>query len=112
MIKFSGKLSNTVPPAIKREKTYESDEEDEEAMGDGPITSYFLGIGEPIPHPSNIEVKMDSKTFLSRHNLDMSFTYCDDRYTSLKLLYTYYLVTISFYIYSGTSLIRTPPFPD
>ncbi|CAM9690160.1 unnamed protein product [Lampetra fluviatilis] len=38
---------------------------------------------EPIPHPSNIEVPLDSKTFLSRHSMDMRFTYCDERITEL-----------------------------
>ncbi|KAG9344585.1 hypothetical protein JZ751_011257 [Albula glossodonta] len=33
----------------------------------------------PIPHPSNIDMPLDSKTFLSRHSMDMKFTYCDDR---------------------------------
>nr|WNN25249.1 hypoxia-inducible factor 1 [Glottidia pyramidata] len=36
-------------------------------------------IGEPIPHPSNIEVPLDSRTFLSRHSMDMKYTFCDDR---------------------------------
>lgn len=38
-------------------------------------------VAEPIPHPSNIEAPLDGSTFLSRHNMDMTFTYCDDRYT-------------------------------
>ena len=40
---------------------------------------YLVLLGEPIPHPSNIEVMLDSKTFLSRHSMDMKFTYCDER---------------------------------
>ncbi|RXM95251.1 Synaptotagmin-16 [Acipenser ruthenus] len=42
-----------------------------------PMTSMVL-ICDPIPHPSNIEVPLDSKTFLSRHSLDMKFSYCDE----------------------------------
>lgn len=38
---------------------------------------------EPIQHPSNIDIPLDSKTFLSRHSMDMKFTYCDDRYAPL-----------------------------
>ncbi|XP_059374005.1 endothelial PAS domain-containing protein 1-like [Carassius carassius] len=38
---------------------------------------------EPIAHPSNIDTPLDSKTFLSRHSMDMKFTYCDDRVTEL-----------------------------
>ncbi|XP_034960214.1 hypoxia-inducible factor 1-alpha isoform X1 [Zootoca vivipara] len=47
-----------------------------------PMTCLVL-ICEPIPHPSNIEVPLDSKTFLSRHCLDMKFSYCDERITEL-----------------------------
>uniref|UniRef100_T1J615 RZZ complex subunit KNTC1/ROD C-terminal domain-containing protein n=1 Tax=Strigamia maritima TaxID=126957 RepID=T1J615_STRMM len=39
----------------------------------------MVAIGEPIAHPSDIEVPLDKQTFLSRHNLDMSFTYVDDK---------------------------------
>lgn len=39
----------------------------------------FIGIGRPIPHPSNIEVPLDSKTFLTKHSLDMKFSYVDDK---------------------------------
>uniref|UniRef100_A0A8C4R4W9 PAS domain-containing protein n=1 Tax=Eptatretus burgeri TaxID=7764 RepID=A0A8C4R4W9_EPTBU len=39
---------------------------------------FLVMICEPIPHPANIEVPLDSKTFLSRHNMDMKFTYCDE----------------------------------
>ncbi|XP_029454014.1 hypoxia-inducible factor 1-alpha [Rhinatrema bivittatum] len=47
-----------------------------------PMTCLVL-ICEPIPHPSNIEVPLDKKTFLSRHSLDMKFSYCDERITEL-----------------------------
>lgn len=48
-----------------------------------PPMTYLVLICEPIPHPSNIEVPLDSKTFLSRHTLDMKFSYCDERITEL-----------------------------
>ncbi|KAJ8356422.1 hypothetical protein SKAU_G00192160 [Synaphobranchus kaupii] len=48
-----------------------------------PPVPYLILICEPIPHPSNIEVPLDSKTFLSRHTLDMKFSYCDERITEL-----------------------------
>lgn len=38
----------------------------------------LVAIGRPIPHPSNIEVPLDSMTFLSKHSLDMKFTYVDE----------------------------------
>ncbi|MCI4376899.1 hypothetical protein PGIGA_G00193700 [Pangasianodon gigas] len=41
--------------------------------------SYLVLICEPIPHPANIEVLLDSRTFLSKHTLDMRFSYCDER---------------------------------
>ncbi|XP_053330806.1 hypoxia-inducible factor 1-alpha [Spea bombifrons] len=47
-----------------------------------PMTCMVL-ICEPIPHPANIEFPLDSKTFLSRHSLDMKFSYCDERITEL-----------------------------
>ncbi|XP_037550825.1 hypoxia inducible factor 1 subunit alpha a [Nematolebias whitei] len=48
-----------------------------------PPVPYLVLICDPIPHPSNIEVPLDTKTFLSRHTMDMKFTYCDDRITEL-----------------------------
>ncbi|KAG7275433.1 hypothetical protein CRUP_033166 [Coryphaenoides rupestris] len=47
------------------------------------VPPYLVLICDPIPHPSNIEVPLDTKTFLSRHTLDMKFTYCDERITEL-----------------------------
>eukprot|EP00064_Thunnus_orientalis_P007879 superscaffoldBa00000900_g7901 len=40
-----------------------------------PPVPYLVLICDPIPHPSNIEVPLDTKTFLSRHTMDMKFTY-------------------------------------
>uniref|UniRef100_A0A1A8C7T3 Hypoxia-inducible factor 1-alpha n=1 Tax=Nothobranchius kadleci TaxID=1051664 RepID=A0A1A8C7T3_NOTKA len=48
-----------------------------------PLLPYLVLICDPIPHPSNIEVPLDTKTFLSRHTMDMKFTYCDERITEL-----------------------------
>ena len=36
-------------------------------------------VGCPIPHPSNIEVPLGRHTFLSKHSLNMKFTYADER---------------------------------
>uniref|UniRef100_A0A8C5C969 Endothelial PAS domain protein 1b n=1 Tax=Gadus morhua TaxID=8049 RepID=A0A8C5C969_GADMO len=47
-----------------------------------PLTCAVL-MCEPIPHPSNVDTPLDSKTFLSRHGMDMKFTYCDDRVNEL-----------------------------
>lgn len=40
-------------------------------------------ICEPIPHPSNIEFPLDSRTFMSHCSMDMKFTYCDERISAL-----------------------------
>lgn len=44
-----------------------------------PLLSCLIIMCEPIQHPSHMEIPLDSKTFLSRHSMDMKFTYCDDR---------------------------------
>uniref|UniRef100_A0A8C2HK64 Hypoxia-inducible factor 1-alpha n=1 Tax=Cyprinus carpio TaxID=7962 RepID=A0A8C2HK64_CYPCA len=46
-------------------------------------SAYLVLICESIPHPANIEAPLDSRTFLSRHTLDMRFTYCDERIKEL-----------------------------
>ena len=51
---------------------------------EAPLTCLVM-MCEPVPHPSNIDTPLDSKTFLSRHSMDMKFTYCDDRYHTLSL---------------------------
>ncbi|KAF5271116.1 hypothetical protein FQA39_LY08254 [Lamprigera yunnana] len=38
----------------------------------------LVAVGQPIPHPSNIEAPLGKNTFLSKHSLDMKFTYADD----------------------------------
>lgn len=48
-----------------------------------PLLTCLIIMCEPIQHPSNIDIPLDSKTFLSRHSMDMKFTYCDDRYAAL-----------------------------
>lgn len=48
-----------------------------------PLHSCLIIMCEPIQHPSHMDIPLDSKTFLSRHSMDMKFTYCDDRITEL-----------------------------
>lgn len=48
-----------------------------------PLMSCLIIMCEPIQHPSHMDIPLDSKTFLSRHSMDMKFTYCDDRITEL-----------------------------
>nr|WLF82684.1 hypoxia-inducible factor 3 alpha subunit [Tor putitora] len=55
--------------------------------GDGenepPAGRFLTLLCEPIPHPSSVEFPLDSSTFLTRHNMDLSFTQCDGRVTEL-----------------------------
>ncbi|XP_037128014.1 endothelial PAS domain-containing protein 1b [Syngnathus acus] len=48
-----------------------------------PALTCTLLMCRPVPHPANMEAPLDSRTFLSRHGMDMKFTYCDDRVTEL-----------------------------
>ncbi|KXJ77990.1 hypothetical protein RP20_CCG005986 [Aedes albopictus] len=43
----------------------------------------LVAVARPLPHPSNIEVPLDSSTFLSKHSLDMKFSYVDDKMFAL-----------------------------
>ncbi|XP_066535887.1 LOW QUALITY PROTEIN: hypoxia inducible factor 1 subunit alpha a [Hoplias malabaricus] len=45
----------------------------------GVSASYMVLICESIPHPASMETPLGSRTFLSRHTLDMRFTHCDER---------------------------------
>ena len=67
----------------------------------GHCPTCLLLVGEPIPHPSNIEVPLDTQTFLSRHSMDMKFTYCDDRYARF-LSFT----ILTQFVYSLWSFVR------
>ncbi|CAM9915496.1 unnamed protein product [Lampetra planeri] len=48
-----------------------------------PAGSCLVLLCSPIPHPASIETPLDSRTFLTRHAMDMKFTYCDERITDL-----------------------------
>lgn len=43
-----------------------------------PLTCVTM-LCAPIPHPSTVDTPLDSKTFMSRHSMDMRFIYCDER---------------------------------
>lgn len=55
----------------------------------------FIGIARLIPHPSNIEVPLDSRTFLSKHSLNMKFSYVDDKYVQFSIEISMYLIKIA-----------------
>ncbi|MEQ2180558.1 hypothetical protein GOODEAATRI_002388 [Goodea atripinnis] len=61
-----------------------SSEQSADGHKESPVP-YLVLICDPVPHPSNIEVPLDTKTFLSRHTMDMKFTYCDERSVSPPL---------------------------
>lgn len=42
-------------------------------------------ICEAIPHPGSLEPPLGRGAFLSRHSLDMKFTYCDERWAGAPL---------------------------
>lgn len=42
-------------------------------------------ICEAIPHPGSLEPPLGRGAFLSRHSLDMKFTYCDERWAGAQL---------------------------
>ncbi|XP_038607396.1 endothelial PAS domain-containing protein 1 isoform X2 [Tachyglossus aculeatus] len=48
-----------------------------------PLQSCLIVLCQPIQHPASIDIPLDSRAFLSRHSMDMKFTYCDDRITEL-----------------------------
>ncbi|AWP16485.1 Hypoxia-inducible factor 1 alpha [Scophthalmus maximus] len=64
-------------------RVYETHTEQTTTGHKEPPVPYMVLICDPIQHPSNIEVPLDAKTFLSRHTMDMKFTYCDERITEL-----------------------------
>jgi hypothetical protein len=53
--------------------------DNDSSVPDNTLQRCLVAIGEPIPHPANIEIPLDKQTFLSKHSLDMKFTYADDK---------------------------------
>lgn len=53
----------------------ESDDEKQEKESGGCL----VFVGCPVPHPSNIEAPLGRYTFLSKHSLNMKFTYADEK---------------------------------
>ena len=76
MIHITGHMLMPAEEKIERNNNDEKkpDPDDKKATKTGTL----VAVGRPIPHPSNIEIPLDSKTFLSKHSLDMKFTYVDE----------------------------------
>lgn len=50
----------------------------EEGSNNSCLPRCLVTIGQPIPHPSNIEAPLPKQTFFTKHSLDMKFTHADD----------------------------------
>ncbi|XP_028651759.1 hypoxia inducible factor 1 subunit alpha, like isoform X1 [Erpetoichthys calabaricus] len=60
-------------------RTYHTEEDStKEGFTQIPLTCLTL-ICEPIPQPSTIDFPLDSRTFQSRHTMDLKYTHCEDR---------------------------------
>lgn len=94
LLKSSEENSDTVPPTAG-----DSSDDSNTSSGLGVATGFpfLVGVAEPIPHPSNIEVPLDSKTFLSKHSMDMHFLFCDDRIKELAGFATQDMIGKSIY---------------
>lgn len=46
---------------------------------DTPEEHFLILIADPIPHPSGSEIPIDGSTFVTKHSLDMKFTYVDEK---------------------------------
>jgi len=46
---------------------------------DTPEEHFLVLIADPIPHPSGSEIPIDCSTFVTKHSLDMKFTYVDEK---------------------------------
>ncbi|EEC18554.1 hypoxia-inducible factor 1 alpha, putative, partial [Ixodes scapularis] len=44
---------------------------------------FLVCVAQPIPHPSNIEVPLGSRTFLSRHSPSMRFTHAKEAHKTI-----------------------------
>ena len=67
--------ANKAPSQESPSSPQDAEEESQESEG----KHYLIMIGDPIPHPSNIETPIDEFTFLTKHSLDMKYTYVDDK---------------------------------
>lgn len=64
---------------VKKEEKKQKGEDSESESTPPQELQYLVAVAEPIPHPSNIEIPLDKQTFLSKHSLDMKFTYADEK---------------------------------
>lgn len=86
-------LRDVAPASCHREDDHDEEDEEQEVPdvvleenGSQPLQApckekrrFVVCVAQPIPHPSNIEVPLGARTFLSRHSPSMRFTHVDDR---------------------------------
>ncbi|KAJ8674337.1 hypothetical protein QAD02_005599, partial [Eretmocerus hayati] len=79
VIHCSGRLiAHNANPLINNNEDVSDSENQKEIEIREPGVSLVV-VASPVPHPSNIEVPLGRYTFLSKHNLNMKFTYADDK---------------------------------
>lgn len=78
-----------------------------EVVGEKAEKAWLVALAIPVPHPSNIEFPLDKQTFVSRHSLDMKFTYVDSKWVpaSVYSLFPSFLQLLSFLYFCGCILL-------
>lgn len=59
------------------------------------VPLFMVAIGVPLMFSSTFEVPLDRATFTSRHNLDMNFLSCDERF--VVALLSYYIIIMPYF---------------
>ncbi|XP_051158753.1 hypoxia-inducible factor 1-alpha-like isoform X2 [Leptopilina boulardi] len=81
VIHCTGQIVST--PQIQKSLQTENGSSNEASGGEeeteNELMASLVVVGCPVPHPSNIEVPLGRQTFLSKHNLNMKFTYADEK---------------------------------
>ncbi|XP_039757469.1 uncharacterized protein LOC120631873 isoform X2 [Pararge aegeria] len=78
VIHVTGHMLTPTEEKIKEQDVGSDSEEDKKEVKKCSSTGALVAVGRPIPHPSNIETPLNNMTFLTKHNLDMKFTYTDE----------------------------------
>ncbi|XP_065215717.1 hypoxia-inducible factor 1-alpha-like isoform X2 [Planococcus citri] len=81
VIHYTGRVMPTKPPQVDQDANNNaatSEDGDSNSIVANTPAYHFIGIGEAIWHPANIEIPLGINTFLSKHSLDMKYTYADE----------------------------------
>ncbi|XP_017778701.1 PREDICTED: hypoxia-inducible factor 1-alpha-like isoform X2 [Nicrophorus vespilloides] len=80
VIHFTGHMLQEVDDSKESaEGCSSSNSSNNTTANDGSFKKCLVAIGQPIQHPSNIEAPLPSQTFLTKHNMNMTFTYADEK---------------------------------